>query len=183
MNGFYLVMAVTDRDKSEQAVQLFQENNVFAVDVALGEGTAPPEVLDYLYLNPSQKAVSFAVVTMAGIGSLFRSFRRKLYIDVPGNGIVIAVPLNSVGAARSAGASGGTVLKARGTGGSHSEKFFGFSIAEEKELHLIVTPAQGRNAIMKAIMEQAGLDSEAKSIVFSLPVSHAMGLRMPEPEM
>ena len=25
MNGFYLVMAVTDRDKSEQAVQLFQE--------------------------------------------------------------------------------------------------------------------------------------------------------------
>ena len=29
MNGFYLVMAVTDRDKSEQAVQLFQENNVF----------------------------------------------------------------------------------------------------------------------------------------------------------
>lgn len=235
MNGLYLVVAVTDRDRSEQVIQLFQENNVFAVDVALGEGTAPPEVLDYLYLNPSQKAVSFAVVTMAGLGPLLRSFKRKLYIDAPGNGIVIAVPLNTVGgrtsleyimegqtlhvqgrkermaerrdtmairtehelifvianegytdlimdAARSAGASGGTVIKARGTGGSHSEKFFGFSIADEKELHLIVTPAQGRNTIMKAIMEQAGLGSEAKSIVFSLPVSHAMGLRMPEQE-
>ena len=83
-------------------------------------------------------------------------------------------------AARSAGASGGTVLKARGTGGSHSEKFFGFSIASEKEIHLLVTPAQGRNNIMKAIMEKAGLESKAQSIVFSLPVSHALGLRQPE---
>ena len=43
-----------------------------------------------------------------------------------------------------------------------------------------MTPAQGRNAIMKAIMEKAGLDSKAQAIVFSLPVSHAIGLRMPE---
>ena len=45
---------------------------------------------------------------------------------------------------------------------------------------LLVTPAQGRNTIMKAIMEHAGLDSKAQSIVFSLPVSHAIGLRQPE---
>ena len=60
-------------------------------------------------------------------------------------------------AAREAGAGGGTVVKARGTGGEENRKFFGFSIAEEKELHLIVTPAQGRNPIMKAIMEKAGM--------------------------
>ena len=30
------------------------------------------------------------------------------------------------------------------------------------------------------IMEQAGLESKAQSIVFSLPVSHALGLRQPE---
>lgn len=233
MNGLHLVMAITDRERANKIVALFEENNVFATDVVLGEGTAPPEILDYLYLNPSQKAVCFGVVTWAGLLPLIRSFKRKLYIDVPGNGIVIAIPLNSVGgrrsleyimegqalnlqgrkerqterketmaihtdhelifvianegytdlimdAARGAGAAGGTVIKARGTSGDHSEKFFGFSIAEEKEIHLIVTPAQGRNSIMQAIMEKAGLDSEAKSIVFSLPVSHAIGLRMPE---
>ena len=83
-------------------------------------------------------------------------------------------------AARGAGAGGGTVIKAKGTGAEYTEKFFGFSIASEKEIHLLVTPAQGRNAIMKAIMEQAGLESKAQSIVFSLPVSHALGLRQPE---
>ena len=64
-------------------------------------------------------------------------------------------------AAREAGAGGGTVLKAKGTGAEYTEKFFGFSIASEKEMHLLVTPAQGRNTIMKAIMEKAGLDSTA----------------------
>ena len=83
-------------------------------------------------------------------------------------------------AARGAGAGGGTVIKAKGTGAEYTEKFFGFSIASEKEIHLLFTPAQGRNAIMKAIMEQAGLESKAQSIVFSLPVSHALGLRQPE---
>ena len=83
-------------------------------------------------------------------------------------------------AARGAGAKGGTVIKGRGTGAENTEKFLGFSIAKEKEIHLLVTPAQGRNHIMKAIMEKAGLESKAQAMVFSLPVSHAIGLKMPE---
>lgn len=250
MEGLHFVIAVTDRDRTAQVVSIFEENNVFTTDVALGVGTAPPEVLDYLYLNPSEKGIVFGVITNAGIPALMKAFKRKLFIDVPGNGIVVAVPINSVGgrrsleyildgqtinmnetidntdlaakdnssgssekkkrkemegtmavksdyelifvvanegytdlimdAARSAGATGGTVIKARGSGSEYTKKFFGFSIASEKELHMIVTPAQGRNHIMKAIMEHAGLDSKAQSIVFSLPVSHAIGLRIPE---
>ena len=85
-------------------------------------------------------------------------------------------------AARKAGAMGGTVIKARGTGAEYTEKFFGFSIAKEKEIHMLVTPAQGRNHIMKSIMENAGLESKAQSMVFSLPVSNAIGLRTPDKE-
>jgi len=33
---------------------------------------------------------------------------------------------------------------------------------------------------MKAVMEQAGLDTKAKSIVFSLPVTDTAGLRLLE---
>ncbi len=233
MEGLHLVMAITDREKSEKVVALFDENNVATTYALMGEGTAPPEVLDYLYLSPSEKIIVFGVVTNTGIMPLIKSAKRKLYIDLPGNGIVVSVPLNSVGgkrclqfimegqaidlneeksdltereermaiktdyemifvianegysdmimdAARSAGATGGTVIKARGTGAENTEKFMGFSIAKEKEVHLLVTPAQGRNHIMKAIMEKAGLESKAKAMVFSLPVSNAIGLKMPE---
>jgi hypothetical protein len=35
---------------------------------------------------------------------------------------------------------------------------------------------------MKAIMEKAGLESKAKSIVFSLPVTETAGMRLVEDE-
>ena len=233
MEGLHLVMAITDREKSDKVIAIFDDNNVATTYALMGEGTAPPEVLDYLYLSPSEKIVVFGVVTNTGIAPLIKSAKRKLYIDYPGNGIMVSVPLNSVGgkrclqyimegqaidmnekksdevereermaiktdhemifvianegysdmimdAARGAGAKGGTVIKARGTGAENTEKFLGFSIAKEKEIHLLVTPAQGRNHIMKAIMEKAGLESKAQAMVFSLPVSHAIGLKMPE---
>lgn len=231
MERLYLVIAITDRQRGKKALALFEENNVVTTYIAMGEGTAPPEILDYLYLSPSEKSVIMGIVTESGILSLFKNAKRKLYIDLPGNGIVVSVPLNSVGgrstlqyflegqsvnfynnekeesgenmaiktdyeliivianegysdlvmdAARTAGAMGGTVIKARGTGAENTEKFMGFSISKEKEIHLLVTPSEDRNLIMKTIMDKAGKTSKAQSMVFSLPVCDAIGLKLPE---
>ena len=81
-------------------------------------------------------------------------------------------------AAREAGAGGGTVVHARGTGRERAEKFLGVTLAEEKEMTFIVTRTEKKNEIMKAIMEKAGMDSKAKSILFSLPVTETAGLRI-----
>ena len=83
-------------------------------------------------------------------------------------------------AARGAGAYGGTVIHAKGTGMEQAEKFMGVSLAAEKEIIFIVAKKQQKNEIMKAVMEKAGLDSKAKSIVFSLPVTDTAGLRLLE---
>ena len=83
-------------------------------------------------------------------------------------------------AARAAGAYGGTVIHAKGTGQEAAEKFLGVTIAVEKEILYIVTKTEQKNAIMQAIMKDAGIDSKAKSIVFSLPVTDTAGLRLIE---
>ncbi len=83
-------------------------------------------------------------------------------------------------AARDAGAYGGTVIHAKGTGMEAAEKFMGVSIAAEKELVFIVTKSEEKNKIMQAIMTKAGLDSKAKAICFSLPVTDTAGLRLLE---
>ena len=83
-------------------------------------------------------------------------------------------------AAREAGAYGGTVIHAKGTGMEAAEKFMGVSLASEKEMLFIVTKTEQKNDIMKSIMKNAGLDSKAKSIAFSLPVTDTAGLRLVE---
>ena len=83
-------------------------------------------------------------------------------------------------AARSAGAYGGTVIHAKGTGMEMAEKFMGVSLASEKELVLIVVKSEQKNEIMQAIMRDAGLNTKAKSIAFSLPVTDTAGLRLVE---
>lgn len=83
-------------------------------------------------------------------------------------------------AARGAGAYGGTVIHAKGTGMEQAEKFMGVSLAAEKEMIFIVAKKEQKNVIMKAVMEQAGIESKAKSIVFSLPVTDTAGLRLLE---
>ena len=83
-------------------------------------------------------------------------------------------------AAREANAPGGTVIHAKGTGTEKAEKFLGVSIATEKEMIFMVARKEGKNAIMKAIMEKAGIHSEARSVVFSLPVTETAGMRLIE---
>ena len=81
-------------------------------------------------------------------------------------------------AARGAGAYGGTVIHAKGTGMEYAEKYLGVTIAAEKAMIFIVTKKDQKNSIMKAIMEQAGMQAPAKTIVFSLPVTDTAGLRL-----
>lgn len=83
-------------------------------------------------------------------------------------------------AAREASAAGGTVIHAKGTGTEKAEKFLGVSIATEKEMIFMVTRREGKNDIMRAIMDKAGISSRARSIVFSLPVTETAGMRLIE---
>lgn len=83
-------------------------------------------------------------------------------------------------AARGANAAGGTVIHAKGTGTEQAERFLGVSIAAEKEMIFMVTKREGKNAIMRAIIDKAGLKSKAGSIIFSLPVTETAGMRLIE---
>jgi len=80
--------------------------------------------------------------------------------------------------ARGAGASGGTVINARGQGHEGAVKFFGIPVQDEKELILILTSREKKVPLMKAICEAHGLNSSAQGIIFSLPVDNVMGLSL-----
>ena len=64
---------------------------------AYARGTATNSMLDRLGLESREKRVVMAVAGEEETAALIREQRRRLYIDAPGNGVVIAVPVKSVG--------------------------------------------------------------------------------------
>ena len=117
------------------------------------------------YLTEKQEIILGEVTDM--------SFAYELMIAIVNRGHVDDV----MDVARQAGARGGTVLHAKGTSPEGASRFFGMSIADEKEMLMILTAAVQKKAIMRAIMDQAGIQSPAHTVMFSLPVSSVAGLK------
>ncbi|MDR1129230.1 MAG: hypothetical protein LBL20_07955 [Treponema sp.] len=78
--------------------------------------------------------------------------------------------------AREAGATGGTVISARGLSHEGPIKFFGVSVQDEREILIILTKREQKAAIMQAVSQNYGITTEAGGIIFSLPVDRIMGL-------
>lgn len=81
-------------------------------------------------------------------------------------------------AARAVGATGGTVLRARGLGGEEAERFLNITIQPEKEVVLILSAAAQKQAIMKAVCAEVFSRTGERGIAFSLPVSDVTGLNL-----
>lgn len=81
-----------------------------------------------------------------------------------------------VEAARTAGAHGGTVFYARGTGIHDVEKFFAISIQPEKEVVMNLVKHEYTQTIMHSIVAAAGLKTEGRGLSFALPVTNVAGI-------
>lgn len=72
--------------------------------------------------------------------------------------------------ARQAGAKGGTVLGARGTGTEDDVKFFGISLVPQKEILLIVVESGQVQAILDAVCEMSIFSEPGSGVVYTSPV-------------
>ena len=171
----YYIIAVTDSDRGEAMNALFRETGLPMILSAPGRGTAKNEHLAVYGLDETPKTVTTSVASAQEAAQLVKAAKRKLFLDIPGNGILLTVPLKSVAGGRTLAyltndlKTGGTphmefnhelivvilnegyadlVMDAarpqaqaaaqcctpRGTGSKRGEKFFGVSLADEKDM-------------------------------------------------
>lgn len=214
----YQLMAVVDRETEPRLEAIFQSAGTAVGLSQPASGTAGSEVLARFGLADTEKRIVMTIAGRSQQRMIFQMARKLLYLDIPGNGILAAIPVKAVAgqqtlsfltdseitggvpsmdfeyelivvvlnagyadmvmdAAREAGAGGGTVLHAKGTGSTRSEKFFSVRFADEKDMIYIVAHKSEKAAIMKAVSQKAGPSTEARGICFSLPISDVMGLR------
>ena len=201
----YCVIAITDHERGEAMNTLYRAAGLRGILSMPGRGTATSEHLAIYGLDATEKYVISGVGNGDEAEGLIKSAKRKLFIDIPGNGVMLTVPLKSVAggktlayltdeqklggaprmdfeheliivilnegysdfvmdAARAAGAGGGTVLHAKGTGGTRGERFFSVSLADEKDMIYIIAHKDEKAAIMRSINEQAGPGTKAGAI-------------------
>ena len=152
-----VALTVANEEKTKRLIELQKERMFIGVPIkSIGGGKT------VAYLNGGEMNSKY-------VPKLNYSY--ELIIAITNEGRTDMV----MNAARSVGAKGGTVLHGKGTGTENQQKFFNVSIAQEKEVILILSEASQKASIMKAIIEKAGPDTEAGAVVFSLPTSAAAG--------
>ncbi len=80
-------------------------------------------------------------------------------------------------AARSKGATGGTLISGRGTAKEEILAKFKVLMTPEKEIVLILSPKENTKNILLAINEHCGLMTDAHGIAFALPVDEVCGIK------
>ena len=81
-----------------------------------------------------------------------------------------------VEAARTAGATGGTMMKGKRCGAEPIVQYLGIPMQAEQDFVMMVVPKEKKAAVMTAISEKCGLKTEAHGVVLSMPVDDIMGL-------
>ena len=214
----YQLIAVVDREMEPRLEAMLHDAGTAVGLSQPAEGTAGQALLQRYGLPKTEKRIVLTIADRAQKRAIFRDARKLLYMDIPGNGILAAVPIKAVAgrqtlafltdseikggtppmdfeyelivvvlnegyadlamdAAREAGAGGGTVLHAKGTGGRRGERFYNVRFADEKDMLYIVAHKSEKAEIMRAVNQKAGPETEARGVCFSLPISSVLGLR------
>lgn len=208
-----LLVAITDRGKSNKVRDLFSRSGMFLSSLSMGNGTASSEIMDILGLVNSEKDILMAFVSTVGAREIMALLNDRLVGTIGSKGIVMQLSVTAsssvivkaieaegrieqgvkkvneknkyglivisvkqgyadsvMAVAKTAGARGGTVIRALQNANENTEMLLGEKFEQERDILAILAPSENRNAIMEAVNEKCGVSSNANGFVFSLAV-------------
>lgn len=107
----------------------------------LGHGTAIQSMLDLLGIESTEKRVIMTVANPEKTRKFIKEMRRQVYIGIPGHGIIMAVPIKSVG--------GGKTLAYLNNGEQQSARYTP-ELSDRYELIVIVANEGRTDQVMNA---------------------------------
>ena len=107
----------------------------------LGHGTAVQSMLDLIGIESTEKRVIMTVANPEKTRKFIKEMRRQVYIGIPGHGIIMAVPIKSVG--------GGKTLAYLNNGEQQSARYTP-ELSDRYELIVIVANEGRTDQVMNA---------------------------------
>jgi nitrogen regulatory protein PII len=81
-----------------------------------------------------------------------------------------------VDAAKSAGATGATIIPARGTGMHEAKTFFGLTLEDQTDIVMFLLEEHLVKPVLNAIKKAGDFDKPGTGIAFVLPIEQVIGL-------
>lgn len=201
-----VLILIVNKGEASKLMKRAREVGAPGGTIMSARGTATNAILASLGLGDSHKEVLISVISEDLIEPVFDSFKGSkgkgiaLLLscnrvvkaeseliaegerEMETNWEVIQIICNDgysediMAAARKAGAIGGTVLEARGTGTDKDVQFFGTPLVPEKELIMIVVEKEKVDAIVSAVSNLDCLQQKGMGIIYSMPVKRFQNL-------
>ena len=121
----------------------------------------------YIYSNKNVEEIS-----ESGKGEIRMSNKYSMITVIVNQGYSEEV----MNAARSVGAGGGTVIHSRMISDESAQAIRSLDVQDEKEILMIVATEENKAAIMEEIGKKCGTHSDAKGVVFSVPIESVVGI-------
>ena len=150
--------------------------------------TIEKELIDYFHnetkIREAGKGIAFTVPLSSSSKYLMDTFQERdgkkmkktsnyhLIITITNDGTADKI----MNVAKKNGANGGTLIKGRSLGEKNTLKFFNLVVEPEKDVILIVCKNDDKNKIMNGILEKCGMNTDSRSMCFSLPIDSTVGI-------
>ncbi len=184
-----LMIAIVNRRQTNRFVSIAKEAGAKGGTVIPARGTATNSILGFLGLGDTSKDMVLIVLDRELAGKIVSQVREDgriqgvaaLLGSTKEEGMstkwkMITIIVNTgyaddiMDAARKAGASGGTVTHARGTGTAEDARFLGVPIVPEKEMIMILSEAEKTDKIVETVSSLKCLDEPGIGIIYTQDV-------------
>lgn len=172
-NRFFDFLGVANEDKEV----VFMVSDPETIDTALNH------LVEELQLEKPNHGVAF-VQDLSLCSGVHRIKRKMTFLEGEDTMMQLITVITERGraedvveAAREAGARGGTIMNARGSGVHETTRIFNMEVVPEKEIVLILCEAEHAEAIMSRIEQQMEIHAPGKGIMFLQPVLKAVGVK------
>jgi len=190
----YQILTVVNHGTGERLSAAAREAGARGGTIIVGRGSASSAILRLLAIGDVEKDVLITLVTAEEKDAVYQSITESPLHTKKNAGISFCIqlgeePVNTqtqhelitvitnrgyaedvMDAARKAGARGGTIIHARGTGKPDDGKFFGVTIVPEKETVLILAERSNSGSIKDAISTLPCLSTPGIGILYCTPV-------------
>ncbi|MBQ3669116.1 MAG: hypothetical protein II920_07820 [Clostridia bacterium] len=136
-----------------------------------GRGTASKRRLEALGLTENPKCAVFSTAGETSTQKLMRAVKRRMFIDAPGNGISVAVPIKSIGGAKTLEYMKGSDTNYKTPVGAEYKSELILVIANEGHSEQLMNAANGAGARGGTILHAKGTANVLKDKFFNLSLS------------